>query len=272
MQVAGPQRIRPPPRARSSRLLTGSDGPGPGRLRPCLPDRRHVPGRDRGHRRCQSPGPVDIRLPPVEVKLPTAADPGEMVATVVRPGKGAGPHPRIALVDVDGVLLNQNYGSLYAVGDNPLASFRDKLDAAARDPQVAAVAAADQQPRRQRHGLRRHGRGAPPVQGRDPQAGRRLPDGPGHLGGLLRRRRGRPDRRPPHRPDRRPGRRLQPLQPPGRDGPAQPRGRPGEVGGQDRHGDRHRPPGRRDPGHDPEDGRRLPRSPPDGASGSAGPP
>lgn len=86
-------------------------------------------------------GAVDVRLPPVEVKLPTAADPGEMVATVVRPGQGAGagPHPRIALVDVDGVLLNQNYGSLYAVGDNPLASLRDKLDAAARDPQVAAV-------------------------------------------------------------------------------------------------------------------------------------
>lgn len=84
-------------------------------------------------------GAVDVRLPQVEVKLPTAADPGEMVATVVRPGRGAGPHPRIALVDVDGVLLNQNYGSLYAVGDNPLASFRDKLEAAARDPQVAAV-------------------------------------------------------------------------------------------------------------------------------------
>lgn len=84
-------------------------------------------------------GAVDIRLRPVEVKLPTAADPGEMVATIVRPGRGAGPHPRIALVDVDGVLLNQNYGSLYAVGDNPLASFRDKIDAAARDPQVVAV-------------------------------------------------------------------------------------------------------------------------------------
>ncbi len=84
-------------------------------------------------------GAVEVRLPPVEVKLPTAADPGEMVAAVVRAGKGAGPHPRIALVDVDGVLLNQNYGSLYAVGDNPLASFRDKLDAAARDLGVAAV-------------------------------------------------------------------------------------------------------------------------------------
>jgi protease IV len=84
-------------------------------------------------------GAVDVHLPPVEVKLPAAADPGEMVATLVRNGQGDGPHQRIALVDVDGVLLNQNYGSLYAVGDNPLASFRDKLEAAARDPGVSAV-------------------------------------------------------------------------------------------------------------------------------------
>jgi protease-4 len=75
----------------------------------------------------------------VDVKLPSAVDPGEMMATVVRDGKGPGPHARIALIDVDGVLLNQNFGSLYTVGDNPLAAFRDKLDAAARDPQVAAV-------------------------------------------------------------------------------------------------------------------------------------
>jgi protease-4 len=84
-------------------------------------------------------GAVDVRLPPVEMKLPAAADPGEMVATVVRAGNGPGSHPRIALVDLDGVLLNQNYGNLYAVGDNPLASWRDKLDLAARDPAVAAV-------------------------------------------------------------------------------------------------------------------------------------
>jgi len=74
-----------------------------------------------------------------EVKMPTAVDPGEMTATVVRPGKSTTPCARIALIDVDGLLLNQNFGSLYAVGDNPLSAFRDKLDAAARDPRVAAV-------------------------------------------------------------------------------------------------------------------------------------
>jgi protease-4 len=84
-------------------------------------------------------GAVDVKLPEVAVKLPPAIDPGEMTATVVRPGKGQFARARIALVDVDGVLLNQNPGSLYAVSDNPLAAFRDKLDAAARDPQVAGV-------------------------------------------------------------------------------------------------------------------------------------
>jgi protease-4 len=75
----------------------------------------------------------------IEVKIPSAADPGEMTVTVVRPGKSPAPCARIALIDIDGVLLNQNYGSVYAIGDNPLSAFRDKLDAAARDPRVAAV-------------------------------------------------------------------------------------------------------------------------------------
>jgi protease-4 len=75
----------------------------------------------------------------LDLRLPSAVDPGEMTVTVVRPGKGPGSQARIALIDVDGVLLNQNFGGLYAVGDNPLAAFRDKLEAAARDPRVAAV-------------------------------------------------------------------------------------------------------------------------------------
>jgi protease-4 len=74
-----------------------------------------------------------------DVKLPTSADPGEMMATVVRPGKSQGPCARIALIDLDGLLINQNYGAMYPVGDNPLAAFRDKLEAAGHDPQVTAV-------------------------------------------------------------------------------------------------------------------------------------
>ncbi len=76
----------------------------------------------------------------VEVKLPLGGRPGrDGRPRSSGPGNGHAPQARIALIDIDGVLLNQNYGSFYAVGDNPLAGFRDKLDAAARDPQVAAV-------------------------------------------------------------------------------------------------------------------------------------
>ena len=78
------------------------------------------------------PGTVDVRIPP-------ATDPGPMVPTVVR-GSSSGPHgPRVAMVDVDGLILNQNLTGLYSVGENPVAAFREKLEAAAADPRVRAV-------------------------------------------------------------------------------------------------------------------------------------
>jgi protease-4 len=46
---------------------------------------------------------------------------------------------RIALVDVDGMLLNQNMTGLNSVGDNPVALFKEKLDAVASQPGVCAV-------------------------------------------------------------------------------------------------------------------------------------
>jgi protease-4 len=75
----------------------------------------------------------------IEVKIPSAVDPGEMRATVVRPRHSPASDARIALIDVDGLLLNQNFGSPVSVGDNPLAALRDKLEAAARDAQVVGV-------------------------------------------------------------------------------------------------------------------------------------
>ena len=75
----------------------------------------------------------------LEVRMPSAVDPGNMTGTVVRAGRADRGCSRIALIDVDGVLLNQNFGSLVSVGDNPLSALRDKLDAAARDPRVIGV-------------------------------------------------------------------------------------------------------------------------------------
>lgn len=54
------------------------------------------------------------------------------------------PHQRpapcsIALIDVDGLLLDRNATGLGSRGDNPVSSFRERLDAIERNPQVKAV-------------------------------------------------------------------------------------------------------------------------------------
>ena len=74
----------------------------------------------------------------VEVKIPTTTDPGPMVPAVVRPAHSAG-SGRVGLIDVDGLLLNQNLTGLYSAGENPVGAFREKLEAAGRDPALRAV-------------------------------------------------------------------------------------------------------------------------------------
>ena len=59
-----------------------------------------------------------------------------LAAVVVRGGAGTG---RIAIVDVDGLLLNRNIGGLGSMGENPVALFQEKLKAIAADPAVGAV-------------------------------------------------------------------------------------------------------------------------------------
>jgi len=77
-------------------------------------------------------GTVDVRVPP-------APDLGPVRAVVVR-ASGCGPEgPRVAVVDVDGLLVNQNLTGLYSAGENPVAAFREKLEAAAADARVRAV-------------------------------------------------------------------------------------------------------------------------------------
>ncbi len=80
---------------------------------------------------------ADVRAS-VDVRLP-AADPGPMVPAVVRPATGGPGGARVALVDVDGLILNQNLTGLYSAGENPVATFREKLEAATRDCRVRAV-------------------------------------------------------------------------------------------------------------------------------------
>ncbi|ODU02347.1 MAG: Clp protease ClpP, partial [Planctomycetes bacterium SCN 63-9] len=75
----------------------------------------------------------------VAIKLPSSPDPGPMVASIVQHSERANPAPRVALIDVDGLLLNQNLEGMMGTGENPVSSFREKLSAVAQDPSVAAV-------------------------------------------------------------------------------------------------------------------------------------
>ena len=74
-----------------------------------------------------------------DVKIPPAPDPGPVVPVVVRPGSSGPQSLRIALIDVDGLIVNQNQSGLLSVGENPVSNFREKLEAASRDPRVRAV-------------------------------------------------------------------------------------------------------------------------------------
>lgn len=69
-----------------------------------------------------------LDLPPVSVLA------GNVKPVVVQPGPD-----RIAIVDVDGLILNTPFVGPLSCGENPVALFREKLEAVATDPCVKAV-------------------------------------------------------------------------------------------------------------------------------------
>src|SRR5262245_15800691 len=62
--------------------------------------------------------------------VPTSND-RPVVAMPVEGGPDACASPHVAIVDVDGLLLNTNLTGPYSSGDNPVDLFREKLDTAA---------------------------------------------------------------------------------------------------------------------------------------------
>jgi protease-4 len=78
--------------------------------------------------RLDIPRPLNLRLT-TEPALTNAAA-GPVMEMVVRPPASANA-PRVAVIDVDGLLLNQNMSGPQSAGENPLDLFREKLDAAA---------------------------------------------------------------------------------------------------------------------------------------------
>jgi protease IV len=77
-------------------------------------------------------GPVTAHL---TGELPPKNNAGPLVAMRVEKGDAA----RIAIVDVDGLLVNQNITGPYSNGENPVDLFRERLDAIKCDPRVCAV-------------------------------------------------------------------------------------------------------------------------------------
>jgi protease IV len=76
--------------------------------------------------------PLAAELVPTSNARPVVAMPVEGGATVCK-------SPHVAIIDVDGLLLNTNLAGPYSSGDNPVDVFREKLDVAAADPFTVAV-------------------------------------------------------------------------------------------------------------------------------------
>lgn len=65
-------------------------------------------------------------------------NPSALNQVQVRPGQGLFA-PKIAIVEVEGTLINERSVGMFSSSDNPLSLFTQELDAAAADPSVKAV-------------------------------------------------------------------------------------------------------------------------------------
>ncbi len=81
--------------------------------------------------RVEAGGRITADMPPTHAFGP--------VAPMVVEGPCDVDWPRVAVIDVDGVLLNMDMTGFYSMGENPVGLFRERLDAAASDPRVRAV-------------------------------------------------------------------------------------------------------------------------------------
>jgi protease-4 len=80
-------------------------------------------------------GPIDGH---VTARLPAKDNASPLVEMPVE-GQGPVRGPKIAIIDVDGLILNQNMTGPLSAGENPVDVFRERLDAAAADGSVCAV-------------------------------------------------------------------------------------------------------------------------------------
>jgi protease IV len=87
---------------------------------------------------CQEPlkASVSARLIP---EFAQAGNSGPVVSMTMPEKSHDSSSPAIAVIDVDGILLNTDFSGLSSAGENPVSLFRERLDAVACDPCVRAV-------------------------------------------------------------------------------------------------------------------------------------
>jgi protease-4 len=75
----------------------------------------------------------------VVMEAPPVCDGGPVVAVPLPGGSRQGSEAKVAVIDVDGLMTNTEPTGPYSLGENPVALFRERLDAAAADRDVCAV-------------------------------------------------------------------------------------------------------------------------------------
>lgn len=75
----------------------------------------------------------------VRARLESAPTPTTPLVPMPVPPAGDPHATHVAVIDVDGILLNSDFVGLGSLGENPVSLFRERLDRAAHDPSIVAV-------------------------------------------------------------------------------------------------------------------------------------
>ena len=77
----------------------------------------------------------------MDTSMKTDNTASRLACVLIQSGKCSTGQPtgKVAIIDVDGILINKNISGLGSMGENPVALFREKLDALRLDPTVKAV-------------------------------------------------------------------------------------------------------------------------------------
>lgn len=81
----------------------------------------------------------DMRMSGKMVTVTRSDNTATPIQSVVVDGRAGDSGGRIAIVDVDGLILNQNFSGLNSMGENPVALFREKMRRIECDASISAV-------------------------------------------------------------------------------------------------------------------------------------